>query len=313
MSIDLKILWFEDTPTWYNTIRRSLERYLKSRNFELKAKRFDTVNTKELSELLSKEHFDIIFIDLNLMGSTKGTTAINVIREHNVLSDILFYSVRRQDIDDKLSQNFIEGTYVCSRENQEFISKAKKIIEKNILKTEDVLSIRGLLMNNVSVFDQKMKLIILKYLDSATVEEKYILNKYVEKQGRDFYNKINRAHQDSTSAEEGYFKAILEQKKAYIMDSDKLARTVNKVFKLLKSSSSDNYDKRYDNFIENYRLNILNERNLLAHAEADGMRGFKVEDKKGQIIMYDSTKCNEIRGNINKYSNLFEDTLNKWN
>ncbi|CAM3313483.1 Response regulator [Streptococcus pluranimalium] len=313
MSIDLKILWFEDTPTWYNTIRRSLERYLKSRNFELKAKRFDTVNTKELSELLSKEHFDIIFIDLNLMGSTKGTTAINVIREHNVLSDILFYSVRRQDIDDKLSQNFIEGTYVCSRENQEFIAKAKKIIEKNILKTEDVLSIRGLLMNNVSVFDQKMKLIILKYLDSATVEEKYILNKYVEKQGRDFYKKINRAHQDSTSAEEGYFKAILEQEKAYIMDSDKIARTVNKVFKLLKSSSSDNYDKRYDNFIENYRLNILNERNLLAHAEADGMRGFKVEDKKGQIIMYDSTKCNEIRGNINKYSNLFEDTLNKWN
>lgn len=312
MSIDLNILWFEDTPTWYSTIRRSLQRYLKGRNFELNVTKFDTVNTEQLSQLLSEVHFDIIFIDLNLMGSTKGTTAIDIIRRHNVLSDILFYSVRRQDIDDRLSQNFIEGTYVCSRENQEFISKAQKIIDKNILKTEDILSIRGLLMNNVSIFDQKMKLIILKYLDSATAEEKNILNTYVEGQGRDFYNKISQVHQSSTSAEEGDLKAILEHKKAYIMDSDKLARTVNKVFKLLKASNSDNYDNRYDNFIENYRLNILNERNLLAHAEADGMHRFKVENQNGQIITYDSTKCNEIRGNINKYSNLFEDTLNKW-
>lgn len=68
-------------------------------------------------------------------------------------------------------------------------------------------------MNNVSVFDQKMKLIISKYLDLATEDEKNSLDRYVEKQGRDFYNKISKVHQNSTSASEGYLKAVLEQER----------------------------------------------------------------------------------------------------
>ncbi|HFI0567258.1 TPA: hypothetical protein ACGO1O_000453 [Streptococcus suis] len=312
MSIDLNILWFEDTTTWYNNICRKLERYVKNRNFLLKVTRFATVNTEDLVKLLYEKHFDVIFIDLNLLGSIKGTSAIEVIRSQNILSDILFYSVQKNDIEDQLSKNFIEGTYVCSRENSEFIPKAKKIIDKNILKTEDVLSIRGLLMNNVSIFDQKMKLIISKYLDLATEDEKNSLDRYVEKQGRDFYNKISQVHQNSTDASEGYLKAVLEQERAYIMDSDKLARVVNKIFKMLKSSNDDKYDERYDNFVDDYRSNILNERNLLAHAETDGVHGFKIENQDGGIITYDSVKCNEIRGNINRYNNLFEETLHKW-
>lgn len=312
MSIDLNILWFEDTTTWYNNICRKLERYVKDRNFLLKVTRFNTVNTEQLVKLLHEKHFDVIFIDLNLLGSIKGTSAIEVIRRQNILSDILFYSVQKNDIEDQLSKKFIEGTYVCSRENYEFIPKAKKIIDKNILKTENVLSIRGLLMNNVSVFDQKMKLIISKYLDLATEDEKNSLDRYVEKQGRDFYNKISKVHQNSTSASEGYLKAVLEQERAYVMDSDKLARVVNKIFKMLKSSNDDKYDERYDNFVDNYRSNILKERNLLAHAETDGVHGFKIENQDGGIITYDSVKCNEIRGNINRYNNLFEETLHKW-
>ncbi|HEM3641291.1 TPA: hypothetical protein U1C36_000370, partial [Streptococcus suis] len=233
MNINLRILWFEDNRSWFDTISKKLTEYARSKNFSLTITRHETVDGQVLSRLLEELIFDIVFVDLNLIGAQKGTTAIEIIRNKNILSDILFYSVRKTDILIKLSDKFFEGIYVCNREAEEFIPKAQDIINKHILKTEDSSSIRGMLMSSVSNFDQKMKSIIIRHLESITFEERKVLDKYASKQVAEYIDYLTKTNESLINTDPGYISSALNRKKAYLLDSDKLARILNKIFEYL--------------------------------------------------------------------------------
>lgn len=304
MNTDFNILWFEDNSTWYKSIKTDIEEYINSLCFNPKVSYFKSVYDENLEPTITEIDFDLIFADLNLnqddKEKDKGSEAIKIIRSKNILADVLFYSTDGIDkIHQVMKSDVYEGVYTCIRDDVLLPAKAKELIDKVVKRSEDFLNIRGMMMDNVSEFDEKLKDVIKKRLSMADEDEIKALNEYT-------YEKV-RKQLDTNCVKidniRGNF-IIDAIDNSFLLDSYKLSMIVNKIFK-------DNYStyEKMKNFHEKYYQDILLERNKLAHAkkepEANGI--FYFLDKNGVRTEYNSDKCKELREKINYYGSLLDD------
>ena len=293
MSIKFNILWFEDNEEWYETNRENIEDYLAEKNFLVQFYHYDS--TDKIQEITAFYDYDLILVDLKLDHNTKGTNAILAIREKNILADALFYSSDGVDkIRSEMGMGIFEGVYFSSRDDIVFESKAENLIDKAIRKTENIISTRGLLVDCLSEFDEKLRYIILKFYSSYVDTEKVLeLDGYAH----DLIisqMEINKEKCNQMISEHFLLEAL---EGTYLIDSAKLARIVQHIFS--KHYPQHKYRK---DFYDTYCKNIILERNNLAHAkkepQGDGLFFF---EKEGYRIVYDSMKCSEIRANINSF------------
>lgn len=301
MSMKFSILWFEDNEEWYETNKENLEEYLASKNFVAEFKRYNSAD--EISEVTTFFEYDLILVDLKLDHNTKGTNAIQVIRDKNILSDALFYSSDGVDkIRSIMGMGIFEGVYFSARDDILFESKAEKLIDKAIRRMEDIISTRGILVDSLSEFDEKLRLVIMKfystYADTPKVDEidKYAY-KLITKQLSSAKNKCD-ALNDSN-----FLGKVLTS--TYLIDSAKLAQIVQHIFNKYYPEHCYRTD-----FYDTYKEKIITERNHLAHAKketkGDGLFYFENDNQK---IIYDSKKCSEIRSNINQFTGEIEKML----
>lgn len=293
MSMKFKILWFEDNEEWYETNRENIEDYLANKNFIAKFEHYDS--TDEIEKISAFCDYDLIFVDLKLDHDTKGTNAIQIIRDKNILSDALFYSSDGVDkIRNEMGREIFEGVYFSSRDDILFESKAEQLIDKAVRRTEDIISTRGILVDSLSEFDEKLREVILKFCSSYPDTQKCSeLDKYayglVVKQMEGNKKKCDEM------AESHFLMNALTN--TYLIDSSKLARIVQHIL----SKHYPQHDYRKD-FYDTYCNSIIVERNNLAHAKkephGDGLFYF---EKNNDKIIYDSNKCSQIRANINKF------------
>ncbi len=79
-------------------------------------------------------------VDLKLDHNTKGTNAIQSIRDKNILSDALFYSSDGVDkIRSEMGMGIFEGVYFSSRDDILFENKAEQLIDKAVRRMEDII------------------------------------------------------------------------------------------------------------------------------------------------------------------------------
>jgi len=186
MNTEFNILWFEDNDEWYEAIKDEIEKYIEDLCFSLKITRFTSILDEKLQDILLKNNFDLIFADLNLNNSRKGNEAIQLVRQSNVLADALFYSTDGVDkIKSVMQTDVLEGVYLCDRNEYLLLPKAERLIDKIVNRSEDIINIRGLLMDNVSEFDEKLKETIRKTLSISTQEEIRNFNTYA-------FDKVNK-------------------------------------------------------------------------------------------------------------------------
>ena len=303
MNTDFNILWFEDKEEWFQSIKGEIEEYLEEMCFKPQIKYYKSVFDPSLETVIEQTNFDLIFADLNLnqddKENDKGSEAITLLRNKNILADVLFYSTDGIDkIRSVMKSEVFEGVYTSVRDDILFPDKAKQLIDKIVKRSEDLLNIRGMVMDNVSEFDEKLKEVIRKYLASCDEQTKALLNTYT-------YEKVCKQISDNAQEAEKYKDNFIVNAldNSFLIDSFKLSQIVNKIFKEKYKSYSP-----MNNFHKNYDKNILKERNKLAHAkkepEADGV--FYFIDKNGNRTDYDSCKCREIRENINIYHQLLD-------
>lgn len=303
MNTDFNILWFEDNEVWYESIKNDIEEYLQELCFQPNIVHYRSIFDDTLESTINRVNFDLIFADLNLNQSDKqndkGSEAISILRRKNILADVLFYSTDGIDkIRDVMKADVFEGVYTSVRDEYLLPDKAKQLIDKIVKRSEDFLNIRGMVMDNVSEFDEKLKDVIRKYLALCSNQERIDLNTYA-------YDKVSKQITDNTGQVEelkGNF-IINALDNSFLIDSFKLSQIVNKIFKDKYKSCSQMH-----NFHENYDKRILKERNKLAHAKKEPEIGgaFYFMDKDGKRTNYDSVKCREIRGNINYYNELLD-------
>lgn len=156
MTLDYKILWFEDEPAWYEAILTEIEEFLKGIGFLLESLRLD--NGKELNG--NFDEYDLILIDYNLLGE-KGDDLIENIRNHQIFTDIIFYSqAGEQKVRDVVKEKGVDGVFCAGREQDPFLEKVFKVIKTTIKKVEDINNVRGLVMAHTSELDRKMEEVI---------------------------------------------------------------------------------------------------------------------------------------------------------
>ncbi len=299
MSMKFNILWFEDNEEWYETNKENIEEYLASKNFVADFKRYDS--TDKISEVTAICEYDLILVDLKLDHDTKGTNAIQSVRDKNILSDALFYSSDGVDkIRSEMGMGIFEGVYFSSRDDILFENKVEQLIDKAVGRMEDIVSTRGILVDSLSEFDEKLRFVIMKFCSSYSDTEK---GGEIDKYAYDLIvNQLddNKKKCDSFCGANFLTNAL---KNSYLVDSAKLARIVQHIFNVHYPEQKYRKD-----FYDTYLKKIITERNNLAHAkkEIEG-NGLFYFEKNGKRIVYDSAKCSEIRSNIN----CFDEEIDK--
>lgn len=119
MRYDMRVLWVEDMPTFYEETKDILEMYAEDMGLAIEFKYIQ--NVEELMENIGNEKkgfrlFDIYFVDFTLSNGVVGDSVIKELRKAEVDADVLFYSsehesdIRSTIVDDL---NSFQGVVLC--------------------------------------------------------------------------------------------------------------------------------------------------------------------------------------------------------
>ena len=160
MNTIFKILWFEDEQTWYNMEKLRVEGILNTHYLipEIVRKSGDDFNIDELTG----NDFDLILMDFKLADEVTGDTIVAALRESSILTDILFYSSEEDAMLAAIRTKMppIDGVYLTKRDYAIFAEKVGKVIKKIVKRSEDIVNLRGFVLDNTSDFELRIKEIL---------------------------------------------------------------------------------------------------------------------------------------------------------
>ncbi len=306
MRYDLRILWIEDTATFYEDAKDILEMFAEDEGIKLHFEYVQDVEqfAKRMQmDAIGFKLFDIFFIDYTLSADIVGSSVIRNLRNKDMDTDILFYSSEHEaDIRDIIKENLgsFEGVYVANRIN--FNEKACYLIKKNARRLTSLTNIRGFLMDQTSENDFTMKSYILKYFDALSIDQKVeisqMLRNFIEEKSKKVAAESEK--QLNLLAENG----ITNINKTMGLMGDLFPIDLKyQIFQKMVEYLDDN--EFTDVTIGTYTEEIIKARNTLAHKKLDVCR-------KQEYVLYADTmkqfkdrKCPdtcEEHDDANKYS-----------
>lgn len=297
MKINYKILWFEDSQSWYDSIIEEIQDYLHNYGFKLEVTKFENEQNLEYIEL---SDFDLVLMDFQLSSGDTGGKVIESIRRHDIFTEVVFYSQNNiTRLRDELKTKGLEGVYCSSRNNEEFISKVQKVIYTTIKKVQDLNNMRGLMMAETSNIDEMLLSITRSYLEKI---ETAIANQFKEKE---IMQKTLKTVEDRLNT----FKSINPE-----TDIDKLLtntyfeaqlkwRTVLNITKKLKQENK--IESQILETVQKYQDEVITPRNKLAHVkEITDENGKKVLSAKD--FVFNDEECIKLRKSIQKHEENFK-------
>ena len=182
MNTTFKILWFEDEPAWFNMEKLRIEEILRTHYLIPVIERRDG-DDFDLEELTGND-YDLIFMDYKLAEGKTGDTIVAAIRNSYILTDILFYSFEEQNMLSAIRKQMppIDGVYLTKRDYRIFTEKAERIIQKIVKRSEDVVNLRGFVLDNTSAFEVRIREILNICWQKFKLEHKVVLSEAIEKQ-----------------------------------------------------------------------------------------------------------------------------------
>ena len=138
-----------------------IREYLENKGFELQL--HPSKKTEELDVYLNKLDVDIILIDKNLESGQTGSDVIKHVRKKGILADILYYSAASIDDGDIIDlASYLSVEVIRERK---FVPKLKKMIDKNLLKWQDVVFLRGLVISKTIELEVQLNDFLAKYFE----------------------------------------------------------------------------------------------------------------------------------------------------
>ena len=160
MNTTFRILWFEDEITWYNMEKLRVEDILATHYL------ISSIDRKDGDDFdirkLTGNDYDLILMDFKLADGVTGDTIVSALRENDIITDILFYSSEEEAMLKAIGANMppIDGVYLTKRDYEIFTEKIEKIIKKIVRRSEDVVNLRGFVLDNTSDFELRIKEIL---------------------------------------------------------------------------------------------------------------------------------------------------------
>lgn len=291
MNTKFKILWFEDNADWYMMEKIRVDDILKSHYLEssIDWRKGDDFDIKSVTS----NDYDLILMDFKLADDTTGDMIASSLRENNILTDILFYSSE----DDTMIQTIktknpmIDGVYLTKRDANIFSDKVEKLIEKIVKRSEDIVNLRGFVLDNTSGFEQRIKDIINDCWQKFDVNEKEILNESVSKK---LDEKLKRVTKEIDERKPSSNMVEDANKNNYLLTTydrlDVFQEAVNILFTSYGLPSSICYSG-----IKNYYCDKINSyRNKLGHIKI----GENQISINGENITIDQNLHRQLRKNI---------------
>ena len=171
MKIEYSILWLDDKKSDIieDNYAEELQNFIENEGFE---PNINLVSNEEEFFKNLNDSYDLILTDYHLNetdgNSRDGDKIIEQVREQNVNTEIMFYSAQG-DVADTIKKDRI--TFVDTRKisgtvhYEKIIEKAKDLISLTIKKFQQIVPMRGLLIQEASNLENEMLEIIIKYLD----------------------------------------------------------------------------------------------------------------------------------------------------
>lgn len=181
MNTTFKILWFEDELAWFNMEKLRIEEILGTHYLIPVIERKDG-DDFDLEEITGND-YDLIFMDYKLAERKTGDTIVAAIRNSDILTDILFYSSEEQNMLSAIRAQMppIDGVYLTKRDYTIFTEKAQRIIEKIVKRSEDVVNLRGFVLDNTSAFEVRIREILNICWQKFTEEQRDALTQTLTK------------------------------------------------------------------------------------------------------------------------------------
>jgi len=302
MKLNYKILWIDDQIEDYIEmgIKSELETYIDTLGFIPTVECFENGNVAEQSIKTIK--YDLILSDYNIEGANEqGDILIQKIRDGGVFTEVLFYSA--QPDFDTIAKNLYRDrvsfySLIGDESFKGFREKTYKLIDHTVSKLQELNNIRGLVMSETSELDNSVEEIIFSFLSKGNEDsgklKAYIVDSIITSSTGNLKNAQKFGELDVT-----------EIVKSRLFDADKKSRTVNKILEILKVE-----DSQFNDFYQNYKKDVLDTRNDLAHAKSDTIDGIEyliISRKDGEHpVKFNQEHCVQIRRNLRKHSELLK-------
>lgn len=297
MSLRYKVLWVDDRIDEFISLNfnKELKDYIDASFFESEIDMCESA--EEAKAKLREKKYDVIFSDYN-MSEEKGDSFIQDIRSQNINCEILFYSAQEEPPlvqADRISFLRLQS----NRAYNELMNKIKSVIDLSLEKINDLTSIRGLVMAEVSDLDVKMKEIIIKYYQKNKNEQEKLKTYAVDKiQERLKENLIQKSECKMDCIHAWQNNSIIDFIDDQNFDSYSKARLINKILKDKNGSSNK--------FLDNYSKEIIKNRNLLAHCKSEIKDNIEVLITSDETKVFDKNEFKTIRQNILKYNGILK-------
>ena len=308
MNCYFNILWFEDEVAWFTPNERKLrELLLESHNLLLKVKRLRSGDFDD--SLLAGNNYDLILMDYKLATDETGEKIIKRIRSHDVLTDILFYSsqynVMLESIKEAILESIvnetplIDGVYYASRKETAFYERLESLINKIVRRSEDMVNLRGFVLDNACDFEVRTCLILEMCWHQFTDLQRETLDSFT----RELIHKLSAKRQDESEKllkkDSTCLYPAAVKPNAFLAHTDKL-RLLEHIIQILNVEYGFNITDKLVNFRANYEHDFSNYRNALGHR--------KDEDDsipiRGEDVKVDSNLHRQLRATIHEYDGL---------
>ena len=303
MNTFFKILWYEDTLTWYNMAKIKVEEILEQHYLipDITNKDGDDFDISEVTG----NGYDLILMDFALADDITGDKIVSELRRNNILTDVLFYSSQEQAMIEALSKGTsgaspLDGFYVTKRDHSVFIPKVELLIEKIIKRSEDLVNLRGFVMDGTCDFEVRIKEILNIVWEKFNDDQKEKMNECVRSK-IESNEKRNAKTKDKVISKNPIFPAA-NNVNHFFTQTDRLY-LLSKAIKILQEDYGFIRKEEYDNFQKSYEDNISNYRNPIGHLKASDDR-IQIGDK---YVIIDRDLHQKMRRNLNTYDSLIHE------
>jgi len=288
MTLQYKILWFEDEKDWMEPLVQKIKDYVESLGFYFVKPHYeeDSANT----DTINYSDYDLVLMDYKLSGDDKGDVIIQKIRSSQFYTDIVFYSASEiSTLRSSLVEKGVDGVYCAPRAQPQFLQTVQNVISATVRKVLDPNNIRGLVMAEVSDFDEKMIEIISLFLNSKLQDDS---NKFLAERKRKLIGSLKGKLKEIEEIE------LQQLTTSRDFDASHKYRAVRNIVKMLGNNT-------VSACLDFYKSEIIDVRNDLAHA--------KMDSKKQQLmvgsIAFDDAFVKQIMLNIIKHRNNFSEII----
>ena len=328
MDLSFKIIWFEDIDEWYNALSRRITRYIEKKNLKVKIDRVKNIHDFSLNNYCMQD-YDLLLVDYELEKTFEngkevnhyGSQAINVIRQSKFVNDVLFYSSHGFDtINDVMREEGLQGVFIADRDNGEFMEMAHLLIDKAVRRSENLVNIRGIVMDTTSDFDNKIRELISimwKFLGQKEGKISHdICKKILENNKKEAeklclkYTQINSENIDELLNDQSMSAYRQARLLSWCIEANEDIKRV--YYKIL--SKYDMYDDNQTNkFFSMYKKDIINYRNILAHvkrsSEEEG--AYYIGEIDGKDIVFNKELCDKLRNTLIKYEKILDELFDE--